>query len=131
MMIGQRRAQGRLNSGKNERAVIPAWREKRREKMGRYCCNLTILANDHQLKQISKTINEDRQNTTSDLGFGLLTFLQLTNQTNRGSEGSEMTTQCESTQSWGGGGGLSVHPQNRKKDPASPACVTCDVRYMV
>ena len=32
-------------------------------------------------------INEDRENATSDLGFELLTFIQLTNQTNQGSKG--------------------------------------------
>ena len=73
-------------------------------------------------------ISEDRENT-SGLGFGLLTsFIQLTNQMNRGSEGSAVTIQWESTQS---GGEVHLCTNRTVKYPMSHACVTFDVRYMV
>ena len=45
---------------------------------------------------------EDRENAKSDFGFGLLTFIQTPIRAG-GIEGSEVSTQCESAQSWGGG----------------------------
>ena len=60
--------------------LTPKWHKI----MGQHFFHLSIPANAHQLKQISKTISEYRENAARGLGFGLLMFIQLTNQTNMG-----------------------------------------------